>query len=132
MTLEGDGEEMAGIRLSRDDKIRIAEALAEIGVHRISVLGNSPTADEIDDVRAIARRNFMPRLSAFLKSPFEIGVAADLGLWGVVIPISVNERYFGDGQSGDGVIETARSLAGQAKSKGLHVVLMGIDHTNFA
>ena len=101
MTLEGDCEEMAGIRLARDDKIRIAEALAELGVHRISVLGNSPTPtpDEIDDVREIARRNFMPPLCAFVKSPFEIGVAADLGLWGVVILISINERFFGDGQS---------------------------------
>ena len=131
MTLEGDCEEMAGIRLLRDDKIRIAEALAEIGVHRISVLGNSPTPtpDEIDDVREIARRDFMPRLNAFVKSPFEIGVAADLGLWGVVILISVNERFFGDGQSGDSVIETARSLAGQAKSTGLHVALMAMDST---
>ncbi|MFP6729979.1 MAG: hypothetical protein VCD50_07435 [Alphaproteobacteria bacterium] len=131
MTLEGDCEEMAGIHLTRDDKIRIAEALAEAGVHRISVLGNSPTPtpEEIDDVREIARRNFMPPLCAFVKSPFEIDVAADLGLWGVVILISVNERFFGDGQSGDTVIETARSLAGQARSKGLHVALMAMDST---
>jgi polar amino acid transport system ATP-binding protein len=73
---------------------------------------------------AAERRNFMPPLCAFVKSPFEIDVAADLGLWGVVILISVNERFFGDGQSGDTVIETAQSLAGQAKSKGLHVALM--------
>jgi len=131
MTLEGDCEEMAGVRLVRDDKIRIAEALAEVGVHRVSVLGNSPTPtpEEIDDVREIARRNFMPPLCAFVKSPFEIDVAADLGLWGVVILIAVNERFFGDGQSGDTVIETAQSLAGQAKSKGLHVALMAMDST---
>ena len=131
MTLEGDCEEMAGIRLARDDKIRIAEALAEVGVHRISVLGNSPTPtpDEIDDVREIARRNFMPPLCAFVKSPYEIGVSADLGLWGVVILISVNERFFGDGQSGDSVIETAQTLAAQAKSKGLHVAMMAMDST---
>jgi 2-isopropylmalate synthase/methanogen homocitrate synthase len=131
MTLEGDCEEMAGIRLARDDKIRIAEALAELGVHRISVLGNSPTPtpDEIDDVREIARRNFMPPLCAFVKSPFEIGVAADLGLWGVVILISVNERFFGDGQSGDSVIESAQNLAAQAQEKGLHVAMMAMDST---
>ncbi|MHC4091642.1 MAG: hypothetical protein ACYSVY_15465, partial [Planctomycetota bacterium] len=76
LTLEGDCEEMAGIHLGRDDKIRIAEALAEVGVHRISVLGNSPTPtpDEIDDVREISRRNLPPPLSAFVKSPYEIGV----------------------------------------------------------
>lgn len=131
MTLEGDCEEMAGVRLKRDDKIRIAEALAEVGVHRISVLGNSPTPtpDEIDDVREIARRNFMPPLCAFVKSPYEIEVAADLGLWGVVILISVNEILFGEGQTGDSVIGTAQELTGQAKSKGLHVALMAMDST---
>ncbi len=129
MTLEGDCEEMAGIRLSRNDKVRIAEALAETGVHRISVLGNSPTPtpEEIDDVREITRRNFMPPLCAFVKSPYEIGVAADLGLWGVVILISVNEQFFGPGQTGDSVIETAQKLAAQAKAKGLHVAMMAMD-----
>ncbi len=131
MTLEGDCEEMAGIRLARDDKIRIAEALAEVGVHRISVLGNSPTPtpEEIDDVRAISRRNFLPPLNAFVKSPYEIEVAADLGLGGVVILISVNERFFGAGQSGDSVIETARDLTTQAKERGLQVALMAMDST---
>ena len=131
MTLEGDCEEMAGVHLSRDDKIRIAEALAEVGVHRISVLGNSPTPtpEEIADVREISRRNFLPPLNAFVKSPYEIGVAADLGLWGVVILISVNERLFADGRSGDGVIESALELTAQAKSKGLQVALMAMDST---
>jgi isopropylmalate/homocitrate/citramalate synthase len=59
MTIEGDCEEMAGIHLARDDKLCIAETLAEVGAHRISVLGNSPTPtrEEIDDVQAISRRN---------------------------------------------------------------------------
>jgi methanogen homocitrate synthase len=131
LTLEGDCEEMAGIHLGRDDKIRIAEALAEVGVHRISVLGNSPTPtpDEIDDVREISRRNLPPPLSAFVKSPYEIGVAADLGLWGVVILISVNERFFSNGQTDESVIETAQELTAQAKLKGLHVALMAMDST---
>ena len=74
-----DGEQQTGIMFTKDDKIRIAEALAEVGVHRVSVLGNSPrpTPEEIDDVREIARRNFMPPLCAFVKSPYEIEVAAD-------------------------------------------------------
>ncbi len=131
MTLEGDCEEMAGIRLARDDKIRIAEALAEVGVHRISVLGNSPmpTNDEIDDVREISRRNFLPPLCAFVKTSQEIALASDLGLWGVVILIAVNERFLAEGQTGESVIATAQELTAQAKSKGLHVALMAMDST---
>jgi hypothetical protein len=30
-----DGEQQAGVVFTKDDKIRIAEALAEVGVHRI-------------------------------------------------------------------------------------------------
>ena len=45
LTLEGDGEEMAGVAISDEDKISIATRLSEIGVSRIRVLGPKPRSD---------------------------------------------------------------------------------------
>jgi len=43
-----DGEQQAGVVFSKDDKIRIAEALAEVGVHRIEAGMPSVSRDDAD------------------------------------------------------------------------------------
>ena len=55
LTLEADGEEMAGLRFTHKDRIAIAKGLDEASIHRISVLGNSPhpTRGEIRSAQAI-------------------------------------------------------------------------------
>ena len=43
LTLEADGEEMAGLRFKHQDRIEIARTLDEAGIHRMAIIGNSPT-----------------------------------------------------------------------------------------
>ncbi len=58
-----DGEQQAGIEFSTDDKIRIAEALAEGGIHRIEA--GLPAVSPADEaaVRGIVKAGLAPRLS---------------------------------------------------------------------
>src|SRR5919109_369452 len=51
-----DGEQQAGVEFSADDKVRIAEALAEAGVHRIEAGLPAVSKQDEEAVRAIATR----------------------------------------------------------------------------
>src|ERR671915_2138475 len=60
-----DGEQQAGVVFTKDDKLRIAEALAEAGVHRIEA--GLPAVSPADDaaIREIVRRNLPSEIYAF-------------------------------------------------------------------
>ncbi|MEX0667689.1 MAG: pyruvate carboxyltransferase, partial [Acidimicrobiia bacterium] len=60
-----DGEQQAGVELRADEKLRIAESLAEAGIHRIEAgLPAVSPADE-DAVRRIAAAGFDSEIYAF-------------------------------------------------------------------
>ncbi|MCJ7685779.1 MAG: hypothetical protein MUO68_15975 [Desulfobacteraceae bacterium] len=52
-----DGEQQAGITLTKDDKIRIAEKLAEVGVHRIEAGMPATSVSDEAAIREIVKRN---------------------------------------------------------------------------
>ena len=60
-----DGEQQAGVELNSDDKLRIAEALSEAGIHRIEA--GLPAVSPSDEaaVRKIASAGFDSRIFAF-------------------------------------------------------------------
>ena len=131
LTLEGDGEEMAGLFLSEADKLEIARELDAIGVPRIAVLGNSPRP-EPDEVRAaekIAGLGLACRIGSFAKSRHEIRLAADIGLWGVTVLVGVNDELLPAGWSGDDLIAHSCDLMDYGKELGLHTTFMAMDAT---
>ncbi len=83
-----DGEQQVGIILNADDKVRIAEALGALGVHRIEAgLPAVSPADE-DAVRRIANLGLSSDIYAFARCvPGDAKVAADCGCTGVVMEI---------------------------------------------
>ncbi|MEM1277171.1 MAG: hypothetical protein AAGH74_11645 [Pseudomonadota bacterium] len=134
LTLEGDCEEMAGVALGADARISIARHLDAMGVPRLSVLGNSPqpSEEEIANARAIVGLGLNARLSSFVKTSGEIDITARIGLWGTVILIGVNARFFPPGRDIDVVIEDARRMADRARSLGLHTSMMAMDTSRAA
>ena len=131
LTLEGDGEEMAGVFLSEADKIEIARSLDEIGVPRIAVLGNSPrpTPDEVRGAEKIMGLGLACRVGSFAKSKHEIRLAADLGLWGVTVLVGVNDGLLPAGWSGDDLVAYFRDLMEYGKEQDLHTTFMAMDAT---
>jgi isopropylmalate/homocitrate/citramalate synthase len=83
-----DGEQQAGVEFTADDKVRIAELLAEAGVHRIEA--GLPAVSKADEkaVREIARRGLPSKIYAFSRCTVDdVKLAVDCGVAGVVMEI---------------------------------------------
>ena len=63
-----DGEQQTGIILSKDDKIRIAEALAEAGVHRIEAGMPIVSPSDAEAIKEIVKRNLGPQIFSLLRA----------------------------------------------------------------
>lgn len=83
-----DGEQQAGVVFTKDDKLRIAEALAEAGVHRIEA--GLPAVSPADDaaVREMVKMGLPSEIYAFSRCLVDdVKRAADCGVRGVVMEI---------------------------------------------
>src|SRR5436190_1118426 len=83
-----DGEQQAGVELSADDKVRIADALAGAGVHRIEA--GLPAVSKADEeaVRRIASGGLPSTVYAFSRCMVDdVKRAVDCGVRGVVMEI---------------------------------------------
>ena len=83
-----DGEQQAGVVFTKDDKLRIAEALAEAGVPRIEA--GLPAVSPADDaaVREMVKMGLPSKIYAFSRCIVDdVKRAADCGVDGVVMEI---------------------------------------------
>ncbi len=81
-----DGEQQTGIIMTLDDKIRIAEGLAEAGVHRIEAGMPIVSPSDAEAIKAIVKRNLGPQIFAFSRCMKEdVQRAIDTGVNGIVM-----------------------------------------------
>ena len=83
-----DGEQQAGVVFTKDDKLKIAEALAAAGVHRIEA--GLPAVSPADDaaVREMVKMGLPSKIYAFSRCiTDDVKRAADCGVEGVVMEI---------------------------------------------
>jgi isopropylmalate/homocitrate/citramalate synthase len=126
-----DGEQQAGIEFTKDEKIRIAEALAEAGVHRIEA--GMPAVSKQDEaaIRELAKRDLGgTKVFAFSRCMVEdVKRAADCGVSGIVVEIPCSEHIIEYAyrwplqKALDLAIEATRC----AKELGLYTVFFPID-----
>lgn len=127
-----DGEQQAGVIFTKEDKIRIAEALAELGVHRIEAGMPAVSPDDAEAIREIVRRNLGPKIYAFSRCMVEdIKRAVDCGVSGVVVEIPssahlIQHAYRWPLQK---AIDLSIEATAYAHQQGLEVVFFPIDFT---
>lgn len=127
-----DGEQQAGVEFTRDDKVRIAEALAEAGIPRIEA--GLPAVSPSDEaaVREIVKRNLGPQIFAFARCMMDdVKLAADCGVSGVVmeIPSSPHIIEYAYRWPLERAIEASIRTTAYAHELGLEVVFFPIDFT---
>jgi isopropylmalate/homocitrate/citramalate synthase len=127
-----DGEQQAGVELSADDKIRIAEALADTGVHRIEAGLPAVSKQDEEAVRAIATRGLPSTIYAFSRCMIaDVDRAVDCGVAGIVmeIPSSRHLIEMGYRWSVDRALELSIEATRHAHEQGLLVSFFPIDAT---
>lgn len=125
-----DGEQQAGVVFTTDDKLRIAEKLAEAGVHRIEA--GMPAVSPADEkaIREIVKRRFGCQIFGFARCLVEdVRRVADCGVDGVVVEIPSSEHiiekaYLWPPQN---AVEKAIRATRAAKEAGLYTVFFTID-----
>jgi isopropylmalate/homocitrate/citramalate synthase len=127
-----DGEQQTGVELRRDDKIRIAEKLAETGIHRIEA--GMPAVSRQDEaaIREIVKRNLGPEIFGFCRCVVEdVRLAADCGVSGVVIEIPSSEHIIQKAYKWPlaKAVDLSVKATRLAHELGLYVVFFTIDAT---
>ena len=127
-----DGEQQTGVIFSKDEKIRIAEALAEAGVHRIEAGMPIVSPSDNEAIKEIVKRNLGPQIFAFARCMKEdVKRAVDTGVSGVVleIPSSTHLVDLAYRWPMEKAIETSIEATKFAHDNGLEVVFFPIDFT---
>ncbi len=127
-----DGEQQTGVIFTKDDKIRIAEALAEAGVHRIEA--GMPVVSPSDEaaIKEIVKRNLGPRIFAFSRCMVDdVKRAVDCGVSGVVMEIPSSEHIIKYAYQWplEKAIDLSIEATSYAHRQGLEVVFFPIDFT---
>lgn len=108
-----EGEQFVGANFTTDDKLRIADALDELGVEYLEL--TSPLASPMSeqDCRVIARRGLSARVLTHIRChKDDAAIALETGVGGldVVIGTSSMLRQFSHGKSIDEIIEIASGV----------------------
>jgi isopropylmalate/homocitrate/citramalate synthase len=125
-----DGEQQPGIIFTKDDKIRIAEKLAEAGVHRIEA--GMPVVSPSDEaaIKEIVKRNLGPQIFAFSRCMVDdVKRALDCGVSGIVMEVPSSEHIIKYAYKWplEKAIDLSIEATAFAHSKGLEVVFFPID-----
>ena len=127
-----DGEQQAGIIFTKDDKVRIAKKLSEVGVHRIEAGMPAVSPNDEAAIREIVKCNLDSEIFAFCRCMVnDVDLAADCGVDGIVIEIPASEHLLSQGYKWplEKAIDLSIKATAHAKEKGLYTVFFTIDAT---
>lgn len=127
-----DGEQTPGVVFRKEEKIEIATALSEAGVHRVEVGMPAVSEEDRSAIETIAQKGLKAKVYAFARaSPKDVQLCADCGVNGVIIELPIGrpklEYQFKYGIEHS--LEISQAAIEQAKSCGLHTVIFPYDAT---
>jgi isopropylmalate/homocitrate/citramalate synthase len=125
-----DGEQQTGVIFTKDDKIRIAEGLAEAGVHRIEAGMPVVSPSDTAAIKEIVKRNLGPKVFAFSRCMVEdVKRSVDCGVSGIVmeVPSSTHIIELAYKWPLQKAIDLSIESTAYAHSQGLEVVFFPID-----
>ncbi|RME48573.1 MAG: pyruvate carboxyltransferase [Caldilineae bacterium] len=127
-----DGEQQTGVAFTKEDKIRIAEGLAEAGVHRIEAGMPVVSPDDAAAIKEIVKRNLGPQIFAFSRCMVDdVKRAVDSGVSGVVMEVPSSEHIIRYAYRWplEKAIDLSIESTAYAHEQGLEVVFFPIDFT---
>jgi len=124
-----DGEQYPGLVFRKEDKIRMAEALDNLGIKRLEAGMPAVSQEDFDAVKEIAKRVKVNVVAFCRGMKSDVDLALEAGVWGVIVEVPSNERLIKEGYHWEqkDVIEKAVTTCNYAKSKSLHTTFFLID-----
>lgn len=125
-----DGEQQAGIVFTKDEKVTIAEKLAEIGVQRIEAGMPAVSYQDEEAIKEIVKRNLGPKIFCFSRClKQDIKRAYECGADGVVVEIPSSEHIIRYAYKWplEKAIDLSVEATSYAKELGLYTVFFPID-----
>lgn len=125
-----DGEQQAGLIFNKDQKIKIAERLAEVGVHRIEAGMPAVSPQDEAAIKELVKKNLGPEIFAFARCTKEdVKRAADCGANGIVVEIPSSEHIIEYAYKWplQKAIDLSIEATSYAKELGLYTVFFPID-----
>ncbi|HHU31385.1 MAG TPA: pyruvate carboxyltransferase [Clostridia bacterium] len=125
-----DGEQQAGLIFNKDQKIALAEKMAEIGIHRIEAGMPAVSVQDEMAIKELVKRDLGPEIFAFARCMKEdVKRAADCGVKGIIVEIPSSQHMIKYAYKWP--LEKAISLSieatSYAKELGLYTVFFPID-----
>lgn len=129
-----DGEQTPGVVFTKDNKIRIAELLAEIGIDRIEAGMPAVSQSDADAIREIAKRNLGPKIMVFCRAmKDDVDRAVDCGANGIILEAPSGlpklKYQFANKWTEETLSEAVINTINYAKDKGLFVNYFPFDTT---
>lgn len=125
-----DGEQQTGVALQRDEKVRIAELLAEAGVQRIEAGMPIVSPDDKAAIEKIVSLNLPAEIFCFARCMVDdVDRAADTGAQGVIVEIPASEHLLEHayGWSLEKAVDLSVKATAHARDRGLYTVFFPID-----
>jgi isopropylmalate/homocitrate/citramalate synthase len=125
-----DGEQQAGLAFTKDQKVALAEQLAELGMHRIEVGMPAVSRQDTEAIKEIVNRDLGPDIYAFCRcmKP-DVERAVDCGVKHIVIEIPASEHIleYAYRWPMQKAIDLSIEATLYAKEQGLYTVYFPID-----
>jgi len=125
-----DGEQQTGVAFTFDDKIRIAEALAEAGIHRIEAGLPAVSPDDFKAIAEIVKRDLGPQIYSFCRCmKGDIDASVDAGVKGLIMEVPASTHLIEHAYKWplEKAIDLSIEATSYAHEKGLEVVFFPID-----
>jgi methanogen homocitrate synthase len=123
-TLEGDGEEMPGMVIAEDERLKIAKALDEIGVNSINVGWlSSAFPEDIRAIRKVANLGLVANVEVCVEMKTSIiDLATGCDVRGVLMELPSSDAWIESRHmSREKILEQAIEMITYAKDHGLNV-----------
>jgi isopropylmalate/homocitrate/citramalate synthase len=125
-----DGEQQAGVEFTKDDKVRIAQALAEAGVHRIEAGMPAVSLSDAEAIKEIVKLGLPSDVVAFSRCMVEdVKRALDCGVKRIVMEIPSSRHLTEEAYKWpmEKAIELSIEATRFAHDEGLYVSYFPID-----
>jgi isopropylmalate/homocitrate/citramalate synthase len=127
-----DGEQQAGLIFNKEEKIVLAEKLAELGIQRIEAGMPVVSDQDAEAIREILKRNLGPKIFAFARCMKEdVKRSVDLGIKNIVLEVPASDHIIEHAYRWEfeKAIDVSIEATLYAKENGMYVSFFTIDGT---